>query len=138
MSRLPTLAQLQRRVRIARGLEPADVVLAGAQVVNVFTNRLERWDVAVADGWIAGVGPFAWRGRERIAATGKVVYPGLIDSHMHLESTLLSPGELARLVLPRGTTATISDSHEVGNVLGIPGIEALAKASEGIAFDLFF
>jgi len=138
MDRLPLLEQLQRRVRVARGLEPADVVLTGGQVVNVFAGRLERWDVAVADGVIAGVGPFAWQGRDTIDATGKVVLPGLIDSHMHLESTLLSPGELARLVVPRGTTATISDSHEVGNVLGIPGIEALAKASEGIAFDLFF
>src|SRR5262249_21035644 len=66
-----------------------------------------------------------------------VVIPGLIDSHMHLESTLLSPGELARMIVPHGTTATISDSHEVGNVLGIPGIESLARAAEGLAFDLF-
>jgi adenine deaminase len=69
---------------------------------------------------------------------GRTALPGLIDSHMHLESTLLTPAELARLIVPHGTTATISDSHEVGNVLGVPGIELLIAASEGLPLDLFF
>ena len=76
--------------------------------------------------------------RETIDVRGQAVLPGLIDSHMHLESTLLTPAELARLIVPHGTTATISDSHEVGNVLGVPGIELLIAASEGLPFDLFF
>jgi adenine deaminase len=132
------VARLQRRIRVARGTEPGDVVLTGGQVVNVFTSRVEPANVVVADGWIAGVGPYEWSGRETIRLHGRTVLPGLIDSHMHLESTLLTPAELARLIVPHGTTATISDSHEVGNVLGVPGIEMLIQASEGLPFDLFF
>jgi adenine deaminase len=135
---LVSLETLQRRLRVARGQEPGDLVLAGGQVVNVFTSRLEKANVVVADGWIAGVGPFDWPARTTIDVHGRSVIPGLIDSHMHLESTLLTPAELARLIVPHGTTATISDSHEVGNVLGIPGIEMLLAASAGLPFDLFF
>jgi adenine deaminase len=134
---IPSLEQLQRRVRVARGLEPADLLLSDGRIANVFTGVMEPGHVAIADGFIAGVGPYAWTARETIPLRGRFVLPGLIDSHMHLESTLLSPGELARMIVPHGTTATISDSHEVGNVLGIPGIEHLAKAAEGLAFDLF-
>src|SRR6202008_3443260 len=116
------------------------------RVVNVFTGRIDRADVVVADGWVAGVGgpsgpsgcPPAWEARERLDRAGRLVLPGLIDSHMHLESTLLAPAELARLVVPRGTTATLSDSHEVGNVLGVPGIDMLLEASAGLPLDLFF
>jgi adenine deaminase len=133
-----SLAHLQRRLRVALGNELGDLVLNGAQVVNVFTGQIEQANVVLADGWIAGVGPYEWSGRETIRAQGRTILPGLIDSHMHLESTLLTPAELARLIVPHGTTATISDSHEVGNVLGVPGIEMLLKASEGLPFDLFF
>lgn len=133
----PTLKQLQRRVRVARGLDPADLLLTDGQIANVFTGHLEHGHVAIVDGVIAGVGPYDWSARETISVRGEVIVPGLIDAHMHLESTLLSPGELARTIVPHGTTATISDSHEVGNVLGIPGIEALVRASAGLAFDLF-
>lgn len=129
---------LQRRIRVALGKEAGDRLLKGGQVVNVFTGRVERADVVIADGSIAGVGPYDWSARETIDARGRVVMPGLIDSHMHLESTLLTPAELARFIVPHGTTATISDSHEVGNVLGVPGIELLIAASEGLPFDLFF
>jgi adenine deaminase len=129
---------LQRRIRVALGKEPGDRLLSGGQVVNVFTGRVEPGNVVVADGWIAGVGPFEWTARETIDVSGQAVLPGLIDSHMHLESTLLTPAELARLIVPHGTTAAISDSHEVGNVLGVPGIELLIGASEGLPFDLFF
>jgi adenine deaminase len=132
------VALLQRRIRVALGEEPGDLLLTGAQVVNVFTGCVEPANVVVADGWIAGVGPYDWPACEKIDLKGRFVLPGLIDAHMHLESTLLLPGELARLVVPHGTSATISDSHEVGNVLGIPGIGMLIRASEGLAFDLFF
>lgn len=132
------LAGLQRRIRVARGLEPGDLKLVGGQVVNVFTERVEPANLVLADGWIAAVGPEDWSARESIEVSGRFVLPGLIDSHMHLESTLLAPRELVRLVVPHGTTATISDSHEVGNVLGLPGIDQLMAASRGLAFDLFF
>lgn len=134
----PGLSTLQRRIRVARGQDPGDLLLKGAQVVNVFTQRVEPANVIIADGWIAGVGPHNWSATRTIDLHGQTILPGLIDSHMHLESTLLTPTELARLVAPHGTTATISDSHEIGNVLGIPGIDLLIAASEGIALDLFF
>jgi adenine deaminase len=132
------LQLLQRRIRVALGHEPADLVLAGGQVVNVFTTGVEQANVAVCDGVIAAVGPGPWTARETVDATGKFILPGFIDSHMHLESTMLMPAELARLVLPLGTTATISDSHEIGNVLGVPGIEMLLRASADIPFNLYF
>jgi adenine deaminase len=129
---------LRRRIRVARGQEPGDCLLTGGQVVNVFTGQVQPANVVLADGWIAGVGPYDWTARQTIDVRGRAILPGLIDSHMHLESTLLTPAELARLIVPHGTTATISDSHEVGNVLGVPGIELLIAASEGLPFDLFF
>ena len=132
------LAILQRRLRVAQGHEPGDLLLTGGQVVNVFTQRIEPANVVIADGWIAGVGPYDWKARQTIALAGRTVMPGFIDSHMHLESTLLTPAELARLIVPHGTTAIISDSHEIGNVLGIPGIDMLRAASEGLPLDLFY
>jgi adenine deaminase len=132
------LPVLQRRIRVARGREPGDLLLTGGQVVNVFTQRLELANVVIADGWVAGVGPYDWPAHRTVALAGRCVLPGFIDSHMHLESTLLTPAELARLVVPHGTTAVISDSHEVGNVLGVPGIDMLLSASAGLPLDLFF
>jgi adenine deaminase len=133
-----SLGQLQRRIRVALGQEPGDLLLSGAQVVNVFTCEVQPASVVIADGWIAGVGMYDWPAHERLDLTGQYLLPGLIDAHMHLESALLLPGELARLIVPHGTSATISDSHEVGNVLGIPGIDMLIAASDGLPFDLFF
>ena len=132
------LATLQRRIRVAQGKEPGDLLLAGGLVVNVFTGRVEAGSVVIADGWIAGVGPYHWPAQETLDLQGRAIVPGLIDSHMHLESALLMPPELARLIVPHGTTATISDSHEIGNVLGIPGIDMLIAASEGLPLDVFF
>jgi len=129
---------LQRRIRVARGLEPADLLLTGGQVVNVFTQRVEPAEIVVADGWIAGVGPQLGPAHHTIALAGRAVLPGLIDPHMHLESTLLIPAELARLIVPHGTTTMISDSHEVGNVLGVFGLDLLLSASRGLPLDILF
>ncbi len=129
---------LRRRIRVALGQEPGDLLIAGGRVLNVFNRRVEPADVVVADGHIAGVGCYEWRASRTIPASGRVVLPGLIDAHMHLESTLLTPAELARLIVPMGTTAMISDSHEVANVLGVRGIDMLVEASEGLPLDLFF
>jgi adenine deaminase len=129
---------LERRLRVARGQEPGDLLLSGGQVVNVFTERVEPANVVIADGWIAGVGPYDWRAQHTIAADGKTIVPGFIDCHAHLESTLLTPAELSRLVVPHGTTAWISDSHEIANVLGVAGIDMLLTASAGLPLELFF
>jgi adenine deaminase len=128
---------LQRRLRVARSQEPGDLLLTGGQVVNVFTEKIETRNIVIADGWIAGVGNFPWTARQAIDLGGRTVTPGFLDSHMHLESTLLTPAELARMIVPHGTTAIISDSHEIGNVLGIAGIDAIRSASAGLPMDLF-
>jgi adenine deaminase len=133
----PDLAQLRRRVRVALGEEPGDLLLTGGRVVNVFTRTIAPANVVLSDGWIAGVGPHYWPAHDSIHLGDRCVLPGLIDAHMHLESTLLLPAELARLMVPRGTTATVSDSHEIGNVLGVRGIDLLLGASRGVPFDLF-
>jgi adenine deaminase len=129
---------LERRLRVARGQEPGDLLLRGGQVVNVFTERVEPANVVLADGWIAGVGPYEWHAQHTIATNGKTIVPGFLDCHAHLESTLLTPAELSRLVVPHGTTAWISDSHEIGNVLGVAGIDMLLTASADLPLELFF
>lgn len=134
----PTVEQLQRRVRVASGEEPGDLLLSGGHVVNVFTGQVEPADVVVCDGCIAGVGAYVWEAHKRIDVLGQLVLPGLIDAHMHIESTLLMPAELARLIVPRGTTAVVADPHEIGNVLGVDGIKMLLEDGHGLPLDTFF
>ena len=127
---------LARRLAVARGDEPADVVVRGGRVLSVFTREWLEVDVAVADGWIAGLGEYD--GREVVDAAGRFVVPGFIDAHMHLESTKLLPDEFARLVLPLGTTAVVLDPHELANVLGTDGVHWLLDACEGLQLDYYF
>ncbi len=129
---------LARRVRVARGSEPGDLLLTGGRVANVFTGSVDTADIVVADGWIAGVGPYDWDASERIDLQGHVVIPGLIDAHIHVESTLLVPGHLAAIVVPRGTSTLIADPHEIANVMGAAGVELLIKASAGLGLDIFY
>ena len=138
MNEPPEVDRIARRIRVALGREPGDLLLTGGRVVDVFTRSTVEADVVIADGMIAGVGRFAWEAAETIDLAGRVVIPGLIDTHMHLESTLLTPAELARVLVPRGTSVVISDSHEIGNVLGVEGIDQLARAAEGLPLDVFF
>jgi adenine deaminase len=127
---------LARRLAVARGDEPADVVVRGGRVLSVFTREWLEVDIAVADGWIAGLGEYD--GRETVDASGRYVVPGFIDAHMHLESTKLLPDEFARLVLPLGTTAVVLDPHELANVLGTDGVHWLLDACEGLPLDFYF
>ena len=129
---------LQRRVRVVLGEEPADLALLGGQVVNVFTEQVEKANVVLADGWIAGVGLYQWPAHETVSLSGQAILPGLIDAHMHLESTLLLPGELAKVIVPHGTTTVVADPHEIANVAGVAGIELLIDASSGLPLDVFF
>ncbi len=130
------MSDLARRLAVARGDEPADVVITGGSVLSVFTREWLRADVAIADGWIAGVGDY--RGRETIDATGRWVVPGLIDAHVHIESSRLLPDEFARLLLPHGSTTVVADPHEIANVLGTDGVHWLLDASDGLPLDIFF
>src|SRR5213083_3359581 len=129
-------APLSRRLAVARGDEPADLVIRGGKVLSVFTREWLDADIAIADGWIAGLGEY--EGREVLDAAGRYVVPGFIDAHMHLESTKLLPDEFARLVLPLGTTAVVLDPHELANVLGTDGVHWLLDACEGLPLDFYF
>jgi adenine deaminase len=127
---------LQRRLAVARGDEPADLVVSGGRVLSVFTREWLEVDVAIADGVVAGLG--SYEGRESLDASGLYVVPGFIDAHMHLESVKLMVDEFARLVLPLGTTAVVADPHEIANVLGVDGVHWLLDATSGLQLDVFF
>ena len=121
----------RRRLRVAQGQEPADLVLAGGQVVDVFGGELLTADVAIVDGVIAGIGDYP-AARERIDVRGKTVAPSFIDAHVHTESALVWIAEFARAVVPRGTGAVVTDPHEIANVAGLPGVEAMRAAAAGL------
>ena len=127
---------LSRRLAVARGDEPADLVIRGAKVLSVFTREWLETDVAVVDGYVAGLGDY--EGREALDASGRYVVPGFIDAHMHLESSKLLVDEFARLVLPFGTTAVVADPHEIANVLGTDGVHWLLDATAGLPLDVYF
>lgn len=128
-----------RLIAVARGDEPADLVFTHARVVNVFTGEVEQADVALAEGRIAGVGDYAEaEAAEVVDLQGAYLAPAYIDPHIHLESTMLLPAEFARAVLPHGTAATVSDPHEIANVLGLDGIRLLLTLSERLPFDFYF
>jgi adenine deaminase len=130
------VADLARRLAVARGDEPADLVLHGGRVLSVFTREWLDMDVAVVDGFVAGLGDY--EGRETLDVSGRFVVPGFIDAHMHLESTKLLPDEFARLVLPLGTTAVVADPHEIANVLGTDGVHWLLDFCAGLPLDVYF
>ena len=130
------MTDLSRRLAVARGDEPADVVLRGGRVFSVFTREWLETDVAVADGWIAGLGDY--EGREVRDVSGRFLVPGFVDAHMHLESTKLLPNEFARLVLPLGTTAVVADPHEIANVLGTDGVHWLLDVCARLPLDVYF
>jgi adenine deaminase len=129
-------APLAKRLAVARGDEPADLVIRGGKVLSVFTREWLDADVAIVDGWIAGLGDY--EGRETLDAAGRWVVPGFIDAHMHLESSKLLVDEFARLVLPFGTTAVVADPHEIANVLGTDGVHWLLDATAGLPLDVYF
>jgi len=130
------MADLARRIAVARGAEPADLVLTGGRVLSVFTREWIEADVAIVDGWIAGLGDY--EATETIDVDGRYVVPGFIDAHMHLESTKLLPDEFARLVLPLGTTAVVADPHEIANVLGTDGVHWLIEFCSELPLDVYF
>ncbi len=122
-------------IAVARGDEPPDLVIEGAHVLSVFTREWLELDVAVFGGRIAGLGEYD--GGERVDARGQYLVPGFLDAHVHIESSKLTPGEFARCVVPHGTTAVVTDPHEVANVLGREGVEWMLEASEGLPLDVF-
>jgi adenine deaminase len=132
-----TVDALKKRILAARREIPAQLVLKEGRVVNVFSGEVQIRDVAIYDGVIVGLGP-AYQGREEIALNGKWVIPGLIDAHLHIESSMLLPSRLAAALLPHGTTTIIADPHEIGNVMGIEGIKFMLQESASAPLDIFF
>src|SRR6266516_3517445 len=130
------MADLVRRLAVARGDEPADLVVRGGRVLSVFTREWLETDIAIAEGYVAGLGDY--EGTEEVDATGRYVVPGFVDAHMHLESPKLLPDEFARLVLPLGTTAVVADPHELANVLGTDGVHWLLDFCAELPLDVFF
>jgi adenine deaminase len=130
------MPDLARRLAVARGDELADVVIEGGKVFSAFTREWLETEVAICDGYVAGLGAYA--GKEVVHAGGKYVVPGFIDAHMHLESSKLLVDEFARLVLPMGTTTVVADPHEIANVLGTDGIHWLADLADEVPLDIFF
>lgn len=122
---------------VARGDAPADLLLRNARIVNVFTREVLPGSVAVIGGRIASVGPDR-DAREVVDLAGAHLAPGLIDAHMHVESTMLPPSEFITLALPHGTTGVVLDPHEIANVLGVPGVRALMKDAAGLPMDFMF
>ena len=130
------LLKKQRIISAAAGREQADLVLKNATYVNVFSNELCTADIAVAEGLIVGMGQYS--GATEIDCTGRIVLPGFLDAHIHLESSLVSPTEFVKAVLPHGTTTVITDPHEIANVMGTDGIEYMLQATEGLPVDVRF
>jgi adenine deaminase len=127
---------LAHRLAVARGDEPADLVIHGGLTLCVFTREWLDGDVAIVDGVVAGIG--AYEGRESIDASGRYLAPGLIDPHVHIESTKLLPDEFSRLLLPLGTTTIVADPHELANVLGTDGIHWLLDESAALPLEMYF
>lgn len=127
---------LDRRIRVAMGAAEADLVLKQAVVPNLFTNEMITADVAIVDGYVAGIGEYS--GREEIDCQNQYVCPAFIDGHVHIESTMALPGEFARAVVPHGTLTAIADPHEIANVCGLQGIRFFIDETERLPMTVYF
>ncbi|HEY2964651.1 MAG TPA: adenine deaminase [Actinomycetota bacterium] len=127
---------LVRRIAVARGDEPADLVLSGGRVLSVFTGEFLEADVAIVGEHVAGVGP-GYEGTERLDVSDLILLPGFIDGHMHLETTKLRLDQFARAALPWGTTTVVLDPHEIANVFGIEGVRALLHDADEVPLDAY-
>ena len=113
--------EIEKIIKAAKGEEIADIVIKNANIINVLSGDIHRGDVAVVNGKIVGIGK-DYKGREEIDINGSYLSPSFIDGHVHLESSMVSPYEYAKAVIPSGTTTVVADPHEISNVLGLQGI----------------
>lgn len=127
---------MERLIKVALGEEKADLVLKGGNVINVYTGEIEVADIAICNGIIAGIGEYNGNVEENMQ--GKYIAPGFIDGHLHIESTMLSPSNFAKAVMPWGTTTGICDPHEIANVCGVKGVQYMIEESKSTPFDAFF
>ena len=131
-----TKAALRKLIQTASGQIPAETVIQNCRILDVFTGVFKEGDIALCGGRIAGVGRY--RGEREIDGEGRYAVPGLIDSHIHIESSYLCPEELGRLLVPHGTTTIIADPHEIVNVCGTAGLDYMMAAAENTALDILF
>lgn len=130
------MKKLKKEIMAASGEKKAKLVLKHARIINVFTESVEEADIAVEAGHIVGIG--SYEGENEVDLEGRYVCPGFLDGHIHLESSMVSPQEFQRAVLPHGTTAVITDPHEIANVAGLAGIQYMMKSAEGLMLDVYF
>ncbi len=127
--------KLEKRIALARGEGRADLLLKNCRVINVFSGGVERTSIAVAGGIIVGLGDY--RAKKIIDCRGAYCAPGFTDSHVHIESSMVTVPEYARAVVPRGTTTVVIDPHEIANVFGLSGIRYMLNASEGCPLNVY-
>ncbi len=135
MRRSLSATELKRRIDLAAGRELPELVLKNCRIVNVFTEEILSGDIAIDCGWIVGVGQY--QGIQEIDLKNAYVAPGLIDAHVHLESSMVTPVQFAKAVLPHGTTTVIADPHEIANVCGLNGVRYMLEQSSEIPLDVF-
>ncbi|MGE0173566.1 MAG: adenine deaminase [Oligoflexales bacterium] len=127
---------LSALIQAARGTVPCDVVVKGAKFLDVFNGSFQEGDIAILGNTIVGIGD-SYSGKEHIDAQDLIVVPGFVDTHVHIESSLMTPATFAKAVLPCGTTTAIWDPHEIANVWGKEGIEWALASSENVGLDVF-
>ena len=129
------MKSLKERIRVAAGEGMADLLIKNGRVVNVFSGQIEKKDVAIFGGVIVGFGDY--RARKTVDVNGDFLCPGLIDSHVHIESSMVTVPQFARAVLPHGTTTVVIDPHEIANVMGLKGIRFMAESAKGVPLNVF-
>lgn len=127
---------MENLIKVAMGEKKADLVLKGGNVINVYTGEIEVADIAISNGYIAGIGDYS--GIKEVNVKGKYIAPAFIDGHLHIESTMLSPSNFAKAVIPWGTTTGICDPHEIVNVCGEAGINYMIEECKSTPFDGVF
>ncbi|MBC2291279.1 adenine deaminase [Listeria welshimeri] len=133
---MENLKQLQERVAVSDGREKADLVIKNGRIVNVFSGEIMEGDIAIKNGYIAGIGDFS-EAEQIMDAAGEFIVPGFIDAHVHVESAMVTPAEFARVILPNGVTTIVTDPHEIANVAGEKGIEFMLEDAKGAPLDMF-
>ncbi|WP_066251004.1 adenine deaminase [Neobacillus drentensis] len=128
--------QLKKRISVASKREPADTVIKNGKIIDVFNGEIIEGDLAIVDGYFAGIGDY--EGNRVIDAKGRYISPAFIDGHVHIESSMVTPNEFAKVLLLHGVTTVIADPHEIANVLGVDGIQYMLDSSENLPFDFFF
>ena len=133
---MASMNDLMEQISVAAGRRKAELVLKNARIVNVFTETVEDGDIAIEHGMIVGLGNY--EGNQEIDLKGAYVCPGFLDGHIHLESSMVSPSEFERMVVPHGTCAVITDPHEIANVAGTAGIRYMLEATKNLLLDVYF